>query len=111
GQHGDADRLQVRARADAGNLQHMRRVDRAAAEDYLARREFLPVDAALAERDAGAALALEEQPGHDRIGLDLAIAAAARLAQEGLRGRTAPFPAPRHLRIGDAFLLLAVVVG
>jgi hypothetical protein len=108
-QHRHADRLQMRRRADAGNLQQMRRVDRAAAEDHLARRGELAVGAALAERDAGAAFAVEQQLGRDRVGLDLEIAAPARLAQKGLRGRAAPAAAPRHLRIGDAFLLLAVV--
>src|SRR6202171_290853 len=89
----------------------MRRIDCAAAEDHLARGGFLPLDPALAKRDPGAALAVEQQPGDNGVGLDLEVAAAAGFAQECLRRRAAPLAAPRHLRVRDAFLLLAVVVG
>src|SRR5262249_7073974 len=57
------------------------------------------------------ALAVEQEFGGDRIGLDVQIAARPRLGQKCPRRRTAPAAAPRHLRIGDALLGLAVVVG
>ena len=49
-----ADRRQVRCRADPGDLQQMRRVDGAAANDDLTRRRQLTVGVVLAEADAGA---------------------------------------------------------
>src|SRR5579872_2299745 len=108
--HRHADRLQMRRRADTGNLQHVRRVDRAAAKNHLARYRQLPVGVALAIGDTGAALAVYEEFGDGGIGLDPEVAPPARLTKEGLRGRAAPLAPSRHLRIGDAFLGLAVVV-
>src|SRR5207248_5511715 len=46
----------------------------------------------------------------DRVGLYPMIVAMARFAEKCLRGRAAPFAAPGHLRVRDAFLLFAVVV-
>src|ERR1051326_7141262 len=98
-------------RADAGDLQNMRRVDGAAGQDDLAGGAHLAIDAVLAKRDTDAATPLKQQTRRDGIGLNLEIAAAARFAQKGLRRGAAPFAATGHLRIRDAFLLLAVVVG
>ena len=50
--HLDADRFQMRRRADAGDLQQVRRVDRAAGDDDLAARPQRAVGAVLAKRDA-----------------------------------------------------------
>ena len=71
--HRHADRLQMRARPDARHLQQVRRVDGAARQDHLARRRHLPVLALLPEGDAGAALAVEQQPRRERIGLDAQV--------------------------------------
>ena len=68
--HRHADRLQMLRRPDARDLQQMRRIDRAAAHDHLARRARLAIDAALAEDDPGAAPALEQQARGHRLGLD-----------------------------------------
>ena len=51
----------------------------------------LAVDAALAERDAGAAPALEQQPGGDRVGLD------PRLPRPRASRRKVCAVEPRHL--------------
>ncbi len=95
--HRHADRLEVLGRADAGNLQQMRRVDGAAADDDLARRQLLAVHAVLAKRDAGAALAVKQEFGGDRVGLDPEIGATARLGEKGAGGRAAQPASPRHL--------------
>ena len=106
----DPDRAQVPGRADAGNLQKLRRVDGAARNDHLARRRHLAVPAVLAIGDAGAAFSVKHQPGRDRLGDDPQIGAPPRLGQKGLRRRAAKPAAARHLRIADAFLVGAVVV-
>ena len=84
--HRHADRLQVVRRPDAGDLQQMRRVDRAAAQDDLLVGTRLDRLAALAERDADAALAFEQQFGGQRLGFDPQVRPALGLLQEGLRG-------------------------
>src|SRR6185437_6465020 len=110
-QYRHPDRFQMLRRTDAGDLQNMRRVDRAAGQDDLAGGAHLAIDAVLAKRDADAATPLEQETRRDGIGLDLEIAATAGFAQKCLRRGAAPFAAARHLRIRDALLLLAVVVG
>ena len=109
--HRNAERLQVRRRPDAGDLQDMRRVHRAARDDDLAVGAHLGEIAAAAEGDADAALALEQELAALRLGLDPEVRPAPCLAQEGLRRRAAEAAAPRHLRIADARALLAVEVG
>ena len=88
----------------------MRRVDGAARQDHLARGRHLPVLALLAEGDADAALAFEQQPGGERLGLDAQVWPAFRLGQEGARGRAAEAAVARHLREADALVLAAVEV-
>src|SRR5438105_2001524 len=88
----------------------MRRVDRAAREDDLARSAHLPLGAVLAERDPDAAAAVEEEAGGDRAGLDLEVGPPFGCREEGARGRTAHPSLAGHLRIADAFLGLAVVI-
>src|SRR6185437_13312289 len=61
--------------------------------------------------DAGAALALEAQRSRLRVGFDTQVRPTPRLAQEGLRRRTAKPAASRHLRIAHALALLAVEIG
>ena len=62
-QHRNADGLQPARRADAGQQQQLRRVDRAGADDHLA-RGGRGLGATVADvLDAGAAPAVEQQPG------------------------------------------------
>ena len=88
------ERAQVLGRADARDLQDVRRVHRAAAHDHLAVPAHRLGGAAAPDLDADAALALEQQAAGLRIGLDAQVRTAARLAQERLRRRAAPAPAP-----------------
>jgi hypothetical protein len=88
------ERAQVLGRADARDLQDVRRVHRAAAHDHLAVRAHRLGGAAAPDLNADAALALEQQAAGLRIGLDAQVRTAARLAQERLRRRAAPAPAP-----------------
>src|SRR5260370_34396475 len=91
-------------RANARNLQQVRRIDRAAADHDLARRGNPPVNAVLAKRDAGTAPSVEQQPGRDRLGLDPQVLAPPRLGKKGLYRRSAEAPPPRHLGIPDPLL-------
>ena len=106
----DADRLQVRTRTNARDLQQMRRVDGAARQDHLARGHHLAIPALLAEGDTYAALAFEQQPGGKRLGLDAQVRPASRLRQKRACGRAAEAAIARHLRIADALVLAAVEV-
>ena len=109
--HLDAQVLQMPDRPDAGAQQMGRRVDGAAGQDHLARPELRA--RALHVRDhADAALALEQQLGHLRVGRDRQVGA---LARGGIEiadgGRHAPL-----VGVGDgdrvvAVLPLAVLVG
>src|SRR5271166_2273807 len=73
----DADRLQMAGRADARNLQQLRRIDGTAAYHDLTRRGDTAVTAVLPEGDPGAAPPVEQQPRRDRLGLDPQVGAAA----------------------------------
>ena len=64
---------------------------------------------ALAERDADAAFAVEQQPRGDRIGLDAQVGPSLCLREKGVRGRTAEAAVAGHLRVADAFLRRAVI--
>src|SRR3954469_23308947 len=97
-------------RSDTGKLQEMRRVDGAAAQDHLLMRVRFDGLAALAEGDADAAFAVEQQPGGEGFGLDAEIGAVACFLQEGLRSRSAPAALAGHLRVANALRLAAVEV-
>src|SRR5579872_4283418 len=85
--HGNAERAQMLSRPDAGDLQDVRRVYRAARHDDLAIGLHRRGVAATDEFDADAALALEEELAGLRLGLDPEVRPLARLAQEGLGRR------------------------
>jgi hypothetical protein len=59
--------LQVLRRADPGDLEDVRRLDRSAADDHLARGARLDPLAVLHVLDADAALALEDEARHLRM--------------------------------------------
>src|SRR5437879_11825022 len=108
--HRDAERGQLVLRADPRQQQELRRVDRAAAQDDLARGAG-GIDAALAaEADADGAAALEQDLFGERLGDDLPVAALHRRAQIADRGRAAPAVARRRLVIADAVLAGAVEI-
>ena len=88
--------------ADAGQLEEMRRADRAGGEDHLARRVG-DLDAAGArEYDAGRALAVERDVVYQRAGHDLQIRPLRRRLQIGLRGAGATPAAAGLLAPTDA---------
>ncbi len=93
-----------------GQHQQLRRVDGAAAEDHLPPRRHRPLGALVAERNAGRALALQQDARAQRVGDDLQVGAAHRRAQERGGGRTPPPVARGHLVVADALLLGAVEV-
>src|SRR4029077_16511638 len=97
-------------RADARNLQQMRRVDSAAANDDLARRNDTMVAIVLAKRDAGTALSVEQQSRGNCFGFAPQVRPPPRPSQKSARRRTPKAPPPRHLRIPDPLLDLAVVI-
>src|SRR4029077_9946308 len=69
--HLDAERLQQGGRTDAGRLQQLRRVERAARQDHVAPRAHFAewsVASAVAVAHADRALALEDQAGRVRVG-------------------------------------------
>ena len=71
----NADRLQVPAGPIPETCKQVRRVDRAAAEDHLARRGDVVDPAAAAKGDAGAAPAVETETGGNGLGDHPQIAA------------------------------------
>ena len=83
-------RAQQLGRAEPGELQQLRRVERAAGQDHLAagvrdaRRAAVPVF------DADRAPALEQDAAGQRVGLDRQIGPPPRLPQIADRGRPAP---------------------
>src|SRR5262245_42526216 len=105
--HGDTLRLEEVGLAHPGELEQLRRVERAAREDHLAaranfhRRSAAP---ALAIADASSALALEDQARRMHLGAHLKIRPLHRGAQEGTRGAHAATFQDRTLRVVDAEL-------
>jgi len=91
--------------ADAGELQQLRRVDRAAAEDHLARAKCLPLDlhpdrARAFEDDAldeRARAYLEVRPVHDGMEVRARRAEAAALADVAVELRKALLPVAVHI--------------
>src|SRR5512144_107313 len=79
-QHRDADRFQPASWSDAGQQQQLRRVDRTSADDHLAGRHGALGAAVANVLDAGAAAAVEPQPGGLR-----AVDQLQRLLWRGLR--------------------------
>ena len=110
GNDGDAVLAQKLRGADAGELQNLRRVDRAGGEDHLARRmrdaHFAP-DPIF---DAFRTMTIEKNPRRQRAGFDLQIGMLPCLLQKAGRGRRAPAIAGGELEIAGAFLVRAVEI-
>ena len=82
----DAEAAEQRLVTDAGELEQLRGVDRAAAEDDLAGVDACALPAAAAVVDADRALALEPHLGGDREGLDVEVLAVPDRVQVGASG-------------------------
>ena len=108
--HRDAVLLQQRARPDAGQLQQLRRVDRAAGQQHLAPRTHLTDRAVLAELDADRAFAFGQHAMRQRADLHLQVRPVEHRLQIAHRGRTAPPVAHRQLQRPDTFLFGAIEV-
>src|SRR5262249_14825914 len=93
------------------NLQQMRAADRACRNDDLACRGCKERALAAPELHAATALAIECEAADQRIGFDAQVWSASGRGQKGTRRRGAKASAPTVLRIANAFLSGAIVVG
>ena len=111
----DAVLLQMPGRADAGEHQELRRVDRPAAQDDFAAGAGGAQRIALAVFDAARAPAVQQQPGRQRVLRHGQVGAPCRPFQGrfqiGVRGAPAPAAMDRHVHRPEAFLAIAVHVG
>ena len=103
----DAVRFQMRGVADPRELQQARRLDRAGAQDDLARSAD---GRSILKDDACRATALERHFRDARFGHDLQISARLGLPQECVRSGPAAAVMRRRLVEADAFLLGAVEI-
>src|SRR6185436_8678140 len=111
--HGDSLRLEEFWLSDAGKLQQLRRIERAAREnDLAAGADFHsgPVASALAIADAGGTPPLEDQPGRMHLGAHVEVRPLHRGMQKGAGGADTAALEDGTLRIVDAELTFAVVV-
>src|ERR1700740_1108671 len=92
--------------ADAGELEELRRVDGAAAEDDLARAD----DLAAVDLDADGPRALEHDLGNERPAADLEVRSAHGGMEVGARGAEAAAAPDRPVERGEALLSVAVDV-
>ena len=108
----DVDAVLARwaAGPDAGEHQQLRAVDRAAAEQHLARRRGRDLAAAGAVGHPGGAAALDHDAGGERAGLDVEVLAVAHRLEVGLVDRPAATLVAGHLVEPGALLLGAVEV-
>ena len=110
GHDGDAEVLQVRRRADAGELEQLRRVDRAARQDDLAALDPLRSPTPPLDVDGDGARPLEHDAGHERPRPDGQVATAADRLQVGLRRRDPATAVDVAIERPEAFLAIAVDV-
>ena len=106
----DAGRGQRRRRSDPRELQQLRRIDRAAAENHFAvgRGELRRAAADIFHAD-GATL-IEANLARPGAGLEAHIGAAQRRAQEGIGGRAPQAIANRHLIAAEALRVRPVEI-
>ena len=105
GDHRDAVAAQQIRRADAGKLQELRRIERAAGEDDLALGVGGARRRALTILNADGAPALEQDARRQRVELDLEVWPYARLLQIAGGGRPAAAVLHRQLEVADTLLL------
>src|SRR5215469_13712841 len=104
------ERLEQRRRSEPGQLQELRRVERAAGDNDLRVGVRNAGRIAAAVFDAGGAASRKEDPARQRVRYDGEIGPAARLAQIADRGRAATPMARGQLEITGAFLRGAVEI-
>ncbi len=110
GDHVDAVRGQVGGVADAGKLQQLRGVDRAAAHDDLAGAHLLhPGTPGVLDADRPGSV--EENPGHQGAADHLQVGAAHHRVQVGPRRAEPPSPVDVPVERGEALLPVSVDVG
>src|SRR5207248_1154009 len=98
--------LELARVADARELEHLRRVDRAAAEDDLAGAD----ETAARDVDADRPRALEDDPGHETAALDVEIRPARHGVQIGARRAQTAAAADRAVEGREPLLPNAVHV-
>ena len=102
----NAERLQQRRRADARQLQELRRVIGAAGQDHLLARAHVDGFAAapaFGVAHADGALALEQELGRMRVRAHVDVAALIAVQERGRRAHAPPV-VDGALRVGDALL-------
>ena len=107
----DANRAEMRGRADARQLQQMRRVGGAGREQHLRSGTHLSHFAALPPRNPAYPSSLAVQSQYMRAGLEVKVGPPHDWTEEGGGGADAAAVADGALVVGDAFLRCAVVVG
>ncbi len=110
-QHRNPIFAQQFGRPDAGQLQQLGGIDRAAAQDHFARRAHGLSDAVADELDPDGLLALEQHLGGQGVGFHPQIGAAHHRMQIGHGGRAALAVLDRQLIVADALLVGPVDVG
>ena len=107
----DSELLQLARVADAGELQQLGRVDRAATEDHLARLDPLRADPP-GDLDADGPRAVEENAIHERAAAHLEVLPVPDRVQVGPRGAESAAAVDVAVEGGEALLPVAVdVVG
>ncbi len=110
GHHGHAQRLELGRGADARELQELRRVDGATAQDDRASSDLTGWPGALVVDDADGTPALEGDATHEGARLDLEVRPVRDGMQVGSRGRQATTTADVAVERGEALLPLPVDV-
>jgi hypothetical protein len=107
---GDADRAQIPGRPDAGEHQDLRGTEGAARHDDLPGRVGTVQAAAFEIFDAPGGGVLDDDPRHQRAGLDAQVLARHRRPQKGRGGGGAPAVADGVLAAPESLLAGGVVV-
>src|SRR6185369_4741623 len=107
---GDPERAQVGGVADPRQLEQLRRVERAAREDDLARPDRLRATALPLDLDADRAAALEVDPRHEGPGAHLQVRAAQDRVEVGARRADSAATPDVPIEWGEAFLPIPVAV-
>ena len=110
GDHVDALRRSSAAGPTPGQLQQLRRIERAAGEDHFGIGVRGVQRIALAIFDADGAPPREQNAGRQRIGLDCQIGTPPRRPEIADRGRPSAAVARSELEIAGAFLALTVEI-
>src|SRR6266513_3782511 len=105
--HLDAERLELPCVSDTGQLKHLWRVDRAAAEDHLCRPNG-PHSPPLDDLNAPSLRALEQDPVHERTAANLEVGAIGYRMQVRAGRAQPPAAMNRAVERAESFLPVAV---